>query len=456
MKFFDDSTYSVMDALKRQNKKLQKLNDEVCKKNIRLSQINNKLKGYSSDQIFYSGVYIIMTLFLVGVVRLISASPPLSLAYMSFIDLFLTVFFSLVAYSIACCSGKTWESIIYQPKSKNSKSGLFPSKWLLPSFNSIIKVIIGFKLLRIPLTWFGSVVKSINSAMMGWVVYRSLSKHIKKLLISIRDKSSTVFLAAVNCDYWDVVVKTTPIILGMFLVKFYFLGFPLFVFDSDVIFISCYLLISVPLQEIVSRGFIQSVLNKLFLEYYTLHCVKEGNEVKPYDNVSNFIASISILVANLIFTVAHLHLGFIFSGCSMVCGFLWGYIYYRQQNLIAPIFSHFLVGIGLCLLQMGKLTHTIIHLAVVHNQLVVLFSHPVTVLCILGGASGLGLYHLNRVRVFSLDNISQTTEAMRVATKELCIKDQTELFNKYKELEIKSFKKDSVRLGDMMIKQSFR
>jgi membrane protease YdiL (CAAX protease family) len=85
-----------------------------------------------------------------------------------------------------------------------------------------------------------------------------------------------------------------------------------------------YILVVAPLQELVTRGCIQGVLQ----EFLT----------GPYR------ALWAIVTSNLIFSVLHSFISPQFAFLTLLPGLLWGWLYYRERTLIGPILSHILVG----------------------------------------------------------------------------------------------------------------
>lgn len=79
-----------------------------------------------------------------------------------------------------------------------------------------------------------------------------------------------------------------------------------------------------PLQEFISRGVIQGTLAKL------LDIRHKG--------------FISILVTTMLFGAMHMMSSFNLAMASIVMGWIWGWMYHRQQNLVGVSLSHFLVG----------------------------------------------------------------------------------------------------------------
>ena len=85
-----------------------------------------------------------------------------------------------------------------------------------------------------------------------------------------------------------------------------------------------YLLLIAPLQEIITRGGIQTSLqNFLVGKYATLR---------------------AIVVSNLIFAAIHAYISLIAAVLVFIPGMFCGWIYAKQKTLIAPIISHMLIG----------------------------------------------------------------------------------------------------------------
>jgi CRP-like cAMP-binding protein len=85
-----------------------------------------------------------------------------------------------------------------------------------------------------------------------------------------------------------------------------------------------YVGVVVPVQEFIARGALQGPLQRFL--------------VGPHATV------LAIVIANGLFTASHLYLSTTFALIAMVPGFLWGWLYARNQTLVAPIVSHALVG----------------------------------------------------------------------------------------------------------------
>ena len=90
-----------------------------------------------------------------------------------------------------------------------------------------------------------------------------------------------------------------------------------------VILVVAYL-VFVPVQEIIYRGFMQNVLEKLLL--------------------SKRNTLIAILVSNLPFSMIHLHLSFSLTLGVYFWGLIWGWMYAKQRSLVGCTFSHLILG----------------------------------------------------------------------------------------------------------------
>jgi len=82
--------------------------------------------------------------------------------------------------------------------------------------------------------------------------------------------------------------------------------------------------ITVPIQEFITRGALQSVLQRFLTGRYAVW--------------------MAILLANTTFATVHLHLSPKFALAAFLPGFLWGWIYSRQGSLVGVCVSHILIG----------------------------------------------------------------------------------------------------------------
>lgn len=80
-----------------------------------------------------------------------------------------------------------------------------------------------------------------------------------------------------------------------------------------------------PVQEFIARGGVQSS----FQSFLT-------------DKRKNLYA---ILIANLMFSMTHIHLSTVFAILVFLPGLFWGWMYYRQQSLLGVCLSHILIGL---------------------------------------------------------------------------------------------------------------
>jgi CRP-like cAMP-binding protein len=88
--------------------------------------------------------------------------------------------------------------------------------------------------------------------------------------------------------------------------------------------LAVYVLVAVPLQEIIIRGCMQGALQ----EFLT------GPRRALW----------AIVTSNLLFAVIHTSLSPRFALLTLLPGALWGWLYYRERTLIGPILSHAIVG----------------------------------------------------------------------------------------------------------------
>ncbi|MGC6404171.1 MAG: CPBP family intramembrane glutamic endopeptidase [Candidatus Comchoanobacterales bacterium] len=146
-------------------------------------------------------------------------------------------------------------------------------------------------------------------------------------------KHTTLLGGLISGILWSI-----PIVATMGLIKLIYMPGMWLTLAANLSETLIYLTISVPIQEIVARGVLQTVLVKLF------------SHVEHLGDYSEWSA---LIMANLLFTVAHLHLGLGFSLASMMCGFVWGYLFKESKSLLAPIVSHFIAGFILCAWDMG-------------------------------------------------------------------------------------------------------
>jgi CRP-like cAMP-binding protein len=83
-------------------------------------------------------------------------------------------------------------------------------------------------------------------------------------------------------------------------------------------------LLFVPVQEILTRGALQSSLQILLVNKYKIFW--------------------SIVISNLLFSVMHSHVSLSFGLSTYIVGLFWGWMYARQKTLVGVIISHLMVG----------------------------------------------------------------------------------------------------------------
>jgi membrane protease YdiL (CAAX protease family) len=79
-----------------------------------------------------------------------------------------------------------------------------------------------------------------------------------------------------------------------------------------------------PLQEFITRGTVQGILQKLF--------------------TSKLRGFLAIMVTTLLFGALHMVVSINLAIVAMLTGWLWGWMFWRQKNLIGVSLSHFLIG----------------------------------------------------------------------------------------------------------------
>ena len=52
----------------------------------------------------------------------------------------------------------------------------------------------------------------------------------------------------------------------------------------------------------------------------------------------------AVLVSALLFSVAHLHMSFLFAALAFLPGLYWGWLFSKQRNLAGVVLSHQLIG----------------------------------------------------------------------------------------------------------------
>jgi membrane protease YdiL (CAAX protease family) len=97
--------------------------------------------------------------------------------------------------------------------------------------------------------------------------------------------------------------------------------------EFSIAYVLYYILLSVPIQETVIRGFLQTRLEGL---------------VRPW---------IAILAASLIFGVIHMP-DTLLAALTFSAGLAWGYSFHRKRNLAGPVASHACLGLYLFLFVM--------------------------------------------------------------------------------------------------------
>lgn len=80
-----------------------------------------------------------------------------------------------------------------------------------------------------------------------------------------------------------------------------------------------------PIQEFIARGGIQSAFQELLISKH-----------------KNLIA---VLIANLMFSMTHIHISTVIALAVFVPGLFWGWLFYRHKTLIGVCVSHIIIGL---------------------------------------------------------------------------------------------------------------
>ena len=90
------------------------------------------------------------------------------------------------------------------------------------------------------------------------------------------------------------------------------------------IFIIAYIILC-PIQEFITRGVLQGSLLKSLKGKYRI--------------------SFSLILSNILFSIAHQHLGLIIAFLMFFPGLFWGWLFQRHQSLIGVSLSHIAIGL---------------------------------------------------------------------------------------------------------------
>jgi len=80
-----------------------------------------------------------------------------------------------------------------------------------------------------------------------------------------------------------------------------------------------------PIQEFIARGGIQSAFQELLISKH-----------------KNLIA---VLIANIMFSMTHIHISTVIALVVFIPGLFWGWLYYRHKTLIGVCISHIIIGL---------------------------------------------------------------------------------------------------------------
>lgn len=128
----------------------------------------------------------------------------------------------------------------------------------------------------------------------------------------------------------ESLIYTGIVAASMTLLKWYlirnaaaFADRPLIEWSHVDLFFWLYILIA-PAQEFVARGVVQGSIQRLL-----------GGQNAPFW---------AVLLASILFSVTHTHYSFHLSVISLICSFLWGWLYTRHETIIGISLSHFILG----------------------------------------------------------------------------------------------------------------
>lgn len=96
-----------------------------------------------------------------------------------------------------------------------------------------------------------------------------------------------------------------------------------------------YWLVSIPLQEFLFRGYMQSLFRK---------------SLSAFQNVA--LASVVFSLSHYFAATPHF---FLLMVTTLFAGFAWGYAYEKERNLVGPIVSHLILGSLIFLLLPAKM-----------------------------------------------------------------------------------------------------
>jgi hypothetical protein len=145
-------------------------------------------------------------------------------------------------------------------------------------------------------------------------------------------------------DVIEGVLLSIPLILCCIIIKWFlttfipaFNGIPLFHFTAGInpgyiekvpmivmLLLPVVYLLLTPLQELISRGALQSSLEEFLV----------GPNKTWW----------AIILSNFLFSVTHLHVSFGMAMAVLIPGFAWGWLYSRQRSLVGVSISHMIVG----------------------------------------------------------------------------------------------------------------
>ena len=152
----------------------------------------------------------------------------------------------------------------------------------------------------------------------------------------------------VTLDNWkgnlkEATILTAPILLFFLLIKWGLITFiPAF---TEIPLFN-------PSAVLSDVGFTYQMFFLLVVVYIVFSVVQEfiaraGLQTALYEYLpdSKHKLAIAIVLSNLLFAMAHSHIGTLFALVAFVPGIYWGWLFARQRSLIGVCFSHMLIGI---------------------------------------------------------------------------------------------------------------
>ncbi|WP_227936359.1 CPBP family glutamic-type intramembrane protease [Alkalihalobacillus deserti] len=171
----------------------------------------------------------------------------------------------------------------------------------------------------------------------AWIMY----KLIKKSHYPLKTFGVTM-------DNWKANLKEATILTSPILLFFLFLKWALITFIPAFTEIPLFN----PTAALADIGFSFGMFTVLVVVYIVFSIVQEfiaraglQSALCLYLPDSKGKLATAIILSNLLFAMAHSHIGTLFALVAFVPGIYWGWLFARQNSLIGVCFSHMLIGI---------------------------------------------------------------------------------------------------------------